>query len=157
MTLLELVITAGLIGIVGLSFSFLYASAQRFLIQSTNMASSQSEAAFAVEHVKRRLLQATSITTPANGVTGATTLTFVWVPSMAEAASPRTSTYSLSGGNLQCVTGIVTDVIARNITAVSFGQAVRGSVTLQVTARRSAGNDINRDTVLQTTINPRAL
>ena len=69
-TLLEAVVVISLLSIVGLSFAYLLTTSQRFLIQSTDAAANQSDAAFALEHIKRHLMVATGITTPATGAGG---------------------------------------------------------------------------------------
>ena len=159
-TLLESVIVISLLGLVTLSFGYLFSTAQRFMIQSINFTSTQTDASFALEHIRRHLTTATAITVPAAGASGAT-LEFTWRPTTAEAA--RTSRYELGGtGNTDLrfipdttVAGTF-EVIARGIQTITFNRATAGSVAVDVTAQRSGGGDM-RQTRLQTTINPRGL
>ncbi|MBI3333287.1 MAG: hypothetical protein HYZ93_04275 [Candidatus Omnitrophica bacterium] len=60
-TLLEVVIAAVLIGLVSLTFLAIFGTAQRYLIQGANQVSSQAEASFAVEQMRRRLLPANRV------------------------------------------------------------------------------------------------
>ena len=61
-TLVELVVALSLVGVVALSFAYLYVASQRFLVQSLNASNAQGEASFVVEHIKRNMLPATAIT-----------------------------------------------------------------------------------------------
>lgn len=61
MTLLELVMAAALVGLVGTAFAGLYGTAMRFLLQETEMAMLQSEVGFAMEHIIRQSLPATDM------------------------------------------------------------------------------------------------
>ena len=58
MTLLEILLTTAMVALVGLTFAGIYITSQRFLIQSTIFSSSNSEATFAIEHMKRRIVRA---------------------------------------------------------------------------------------------------
>ena len=68
-TLLESVVVLSLLGLVALSFAYLFSTSQRSLVQSTNFASSQTDASFALEHIKRHLTTATAITAGAEVAT----------------------------------------------------------------------------------------
>lgn len=67
MTLLELIMAAALVGLVGTAFAGLYGTAQRFLIQETEMAILQSEVGFAMEHISRTGLPATAVQSGTSG------------------------------------------------------------------------------------------
>lgn len=67
MTLLELVMAAAMVGLVGLAFAGLYGTAQRFLLQETDMAMLQSEVSFAMEHITRTGLPATDVRDKSTG------------------------------------------------------------------------------------------
>ncbi|MBI1952503.1 MAG: hypothetical protein HYS41_00045 [Candidatus Omnitrophica bacterium] len=58
LTLLEVLLATVLMGLVGVAFGNVLVTAQRYYIQTMNIASAQSEGAFAMEHMKRRLLPA---------------------------------------------------------------------------------------------------
>lgn len=156
-TLLEAVIVLSLLGLVGLSFAYLFSTSQRSLIQSANFASSQTDASFALEHIKRHLITATAVAAPAAGAAGST-LEFTWQPTAA--AAERTSRYELNGTELRFIADITSadafEVIARGIQAVTFDRAAAGRVSVEVLAQRTSGGD-TRQMRLQTNISPRGL
>lgn len=166
-SLLELMVAIGLIGVVGLAFAFLYFSSQRFLIQSSNYTLSQGEASFALEHIKRRVLQATAIANPAPGgildLTGGGSFNFTWqrrIPAGTGPLQTLNSAYRLSGNNLffdedQNVPS--TSPLARGMIGVTITRTGRTIVAVTLTSRRNTGDDINRDTQLQTIVTPRGL
>lgn len=168
MSLLELVVATSLIGVVGLSFGFLYVTAQRFLIQSINLTASQGEASFGLEHIKRRLLQAVAITNPAwppvppaNGTlvltNGGGTFQFTWEQSVA--AGQVACQYRLTGTTLEFQRGAAGawETIARGIQSVTFTRTGANVVAVEILARQTSGRDINRDTRLQTLVTPRGI
>ncbi|MBI3322502.1 MAG: prepilin-type N-terminal cleavage/methylation domain-containing protein [Candidatus Omnitrophica bacterium] len=156
LTLLELMIAVTLLGLVTVSFAYLYGTSQRFLVQSVNISSVQGEAAFALEHIQRNLSRATALSQPADGNTGGT-LEFSWQPTIT--AALRASRYELSGTDLRFIPDTanagVFEVIARNITGALFARA-DPSVSMQITSQRNSGGD-TRDTTLRTTVSPRGL
>ncbi len=163
-TLLELVIVTSLIGLVGLSFAFLYSSSQRFLIQSANFTSSQGEASFGLEHIKRRLLQAIAMAVPAAGETrtltnGGVTVQFTWLPNRAALPLGLDCQYRLSGDNLQFQRGAggTWEPIARGIESVTFTRTAQSVISVEIAVTRNAGRDIERRTRLQTVVSPRGL
>ena len=116
-TLLESIIVVSLLGLVGLSFAYLFSTSQWFMIQSMNATSSQNDAAFALEHIKRKLTVATAITTPATGSSGST-LEFTWQEIVAGVVTDRTSRYRITGSNLEYIADTTvgtTEVIAQGI------------------------------------------
>ncbi len=167
-TLLEAMIAVILLGLVGLSFGYLFTTAQRFMIQSMNSTTSQGDAAFALEHIKRHLMVATAVTTPAVGGPAGAVLVFTSQPTSAVAA--RTSGYDLInpvGGIADLrftpdtsAPGVFEDppegVIARGIQSITFTRVTAGMVSVDVTARKTTGGD-SRDMRLQTSISPRGL
>ena len=160
-TLVELGVALGLIGVVGLSFAYLYVSAQRQMIQSLNFTSAQGEASFALEHMKRYLTLAKDVTQPPNLAAPANqtdTLEFTWRPTLS--APDQTSRYELSGTDLRFISNIASpgtfETIARNIEQVQFTRLSAGMVSLQVTSQRTSGGD-TRQTRLETTVSPRGL
>ena len=157
MTLIEILIAVTLVGVVAVSFAYLYGVAQRFLVQSVNFSSTQGEASFALEHIQRNLQRATAVALPADVGDSGATLEFTWQPDIN--AAVRTSRYQLSGTNLEFVAdtaGGGAEVIARNIAAVTFTRASSSTFNIVVQARQSAAGD-TRETTLRTTVSPRGL
>lgn len=166
-TLLESIIVISLLGLVGLSFAYLYTTAQRFTIQSVNATSTQTDAAFALEHIKRNLTPATAIVTPATvapavGSSG-NTLEFTW--QMSATTPVRTSRYEVNGTDLRFIPNTAAagtfEVIARGIQTGGtlsplFSRATAGTVSIDVTAQKTAGAD-TRKMRLQTNVSPRGL
>ncbi len=69
LTLIEVLLTTGMVAVVGLTFAAIYVTAQSFLIQSTIFVSSNSEAAYAVEHMKRKIALANLVNVyPSGGI-----------------------------------------------------------------------------------------
>ena len=157
-TLLEAVVVISLLSIVGLSFAYLLTTSQRFLIQSTDAAANQSDAAFALEHIKRHLMVATGITTPATGA-GGNILEFTWQEIVAGVATDRTSKYQLNGSDLEYIADTTVgtaETIARGIQTITFDRAVAGTVAVDITAQRTSGADAQKMR-LQTSISPRGI
>ena len=159
-TLMEVLIVAVLIGVVGLSFGYLYVTAQRFTMQSMNFTTTQNEASFALEHIKRNVLLATAIARPAVGATTAS-LEFTWQPSSAVAA--RTSRYELGGANntdlrfIPDITALGTfEAVARNVLSVTFTRSNISRLDIAVVSQSTSGSD-TRQTRLQTTVSPRGV
>ncbi len=156
-TLLESVVGISLLALVGLSFAYLLTTSQRFLVQSTNAASSQTDASFAVEHIKRNLTTATNIAQPAAGTSGST-LEFTWQPTAATAV--RTSRYEVQGTDLRFIPDTTAagtfERIAQGIQTLLFDRSTAGTVVIEVTARRTSGGD-SRDMRIVTAISPRGV
>ena len=57
-SLVEVLITAVLIGFLGLSFAAIYVTANRFFIQDSTIVLSQGDASFAVDHIRRKIMVA---------------------------------------------------------------------------------------------------
>lgn len=159
-TLLESIIVISLLGLVGLSFATLFSTAQRFMVQSVNAASSQTEAAFALEHIKRNLSTATAIAVPTAGGPATNNLEFTWQPRAIDPA--RTSRYELNMANedLRFIPDVSSagtfEVISRGIQTIAFNRATAGTVSVNLTARRTSGGD-TREMRLQTDVSPRGL
>ena len=161
-TLLESIIVISLLGLVGLSFAYLYTTAQRFTIQSVNATSTQTDAAFALEHIKRHLTVATAVAIPVVGTPG-NTLEFTW--QMSAATPVRTSRYEMNGANLRFIPDTAVagtfEVIAQGIQTGGafppiFNQATAGTVSIDVTAQKTTGSD-TRQMRLQTNVSPRGV
>lgn len=60
-SLVEILITAVLIGFLGLSFAAIYITANRFLIQDSTIVLSQGDASFAVDHIRRQIMVANRV------------------------------------------------------------------------------------------------
>ncbi len=60
-TLLEVLLAVSLVGLVGLSLMAVTGTSQRYLLQSMSITASQSEAAYALEHMRRHLQLANRI------------------------------------------------------------------------------------------------
>lgn len=151
-TLLELVLGVALIGLVSLSFAFLYGNAQRNLVQSVNAVATQSESSFALEHIKRNLSRATDILIPAVGANG-DTVQFRFQDALA--GNAVTAEYTLAGTDLRYDpdTGTAgTEIIARNITDLSFDRTDRAVVRVTVTSQQGGQAD-----QLQATITARGV
>ena len=159
-TLMEVMVTVVLLGMVGLSFAYLYVTAQRFTLQSLSFTATQNEASFALEHIKRNLLLATAIATPAVGAPQGPTLQFTWRPNFQEVAD-LTSRYEINGTDLRFIrdTGNpgVFDTISRNISAVTFTRVNVSRVDIEVQSQRTSGVDTARTTRLQTSVSPRGV
>lgn len=57
-SLIEILITAVLVGFLGLSFAAIYITANRFFIQDSTIVLSQGDASFAVDHIRRKIMVA---------------------------------------------------------------------------------------------------
>ena len=158
-TLLESVVVMTLLGLVGLTFAYLFSTSQRFTIQSVNFTSSQNDASFALEHVRRNLLIATAVAIPAAGAAG-NQLEFTWQRRVGQVVTDRTSRYELSGTDLRFIpdtgAGGVFEVIARGVQTITFDRATPGTVLIDLTAQRVSGGD-TRQMRLQTRVSPRGL
>lgn len=157
LTLVEILIAVSLLGLVAVSFAYLYGVSQRFLVQSVNFSASQGEASFALEHIQRNLQRATAVPLPANVGDAGTTLEFTWQPDIA--AAVRTSRYQMNGTNLEFVAdtaGGGAEVIARSIAAITFTRATQSTVDIEVRAERTSAGD-TRETILRTAVSPRGL
>ncbi len=156
-TLLESVIVMSLLGVVGLSFAYLFTTAQRFMIQSLNATSSQGDAAFALEHIKRYLATATAVATPVTGAQGAV-LQFTW--RRTSLVAETTSRYVLNGTDLRFIPDTANagafEVVSQGITNINFNRATAGTISIDVTAQRTSGGD-TRQMRLQTNVSPRGL
>ncbi len=161
-TLLESVIVISLLGLVGLSFAYLYTTAQRFMIQSINFSYSQGDASFALEHIRRHVAPATAIAVPAVGGSG-NVLRFTWQPTAIQTS--RISQYDIVNvTDLRYTPDIAAPgvyeepngVIAKGIRSIAFTRTTAGTVSIDVTARRTGGSD-TRETRLQTNVSPRGV
>ncbi len=158
--MLESIIVISLLGLVGLSFAYLFSMSQRFMIQSMDSATSQGDAAFALEHIKRHVITATVVSQPAAGASGAV-LEFTWQPTSNAGATGqvRTSRYEVNGTDLRFIPNTGAggfEVVSQGITSITFNRATAGTVSVDVTARKTTGGD-SRDMRLQTSISPRGL
>ncbi len=155
--MLESIIVISLLGLVGLSFAYLFSMSQRFMIQSMDSATSQGDAAFALEHIKRHLMVATAVGQPPAGGQD-NVLEFTWQPTSVLAA--RTSRYDVTaGGDMRFIpdTSVgVFEVVSRGIISLRFLRPTAGTINVEVTARKTTGGD-SRDMRLQTSISPRGL
>ena len=159
-TLLEAIIAISLLGLVGLSFSYLISLSQRMMIQSMDASTSQGDAAFALEHIRRYVATATDITVPAEGASGPA-LEFTWQQGGGGVVTNHTSRYELGGTDGTDLrftrdVGGPFEVVSRRIQDITFDRAVARMVSVNVTARKTTGGD-SRDTQLQTNISPRGL
>ena len=157
LTLLEVLLATVLVGLVGIAFAGLFATAQRYYIQTMNIASAQSEGSFALEHMRRKLIVATQLT-----LDSSTQVTFT--------AKGVQSRYLLSGTDLRYVPDIssaTTELVARNVQTfvmslpdpppsaqTSPPQQPRLSILI-VTERVSGGD--TRQIRLETVISPRGV
>lgn len=154
---MEVLIGVALLGLVAVSFAYLYGTSQRFLVQSVNLSQSQGEAAFALEHVQRNLQLATAVALPANVGDAGPTLEFTWQPTITSAV--RTSRYQLTGTNLEFIADTAAGAaegIARDIDAITFTRTARSTFGVEVRAERTSAGD-TRQTTLRTTVSPRGL
>lgn len=160
-TLAELVIAISLLGIVGVSFAYLYTAAQRYMIQSVNFTATQTEASFALEHMKRYLTLASAIVQPPEGnppANQSAQLEFTWRQTIAGA--DQTSRYELQGNELRFIPNVAQagafETVARSVEQVQFTRVSPGMVRLDVTSSQNSGGDA-RQTRLQTIVSPRGL
>ncbi len=135
LTLLEVVLAAALVGIVGLAFVALYPAANRYLLQSSEFATNQGEAGFAMEHMRRHLLRATGVLNPTVG-NSSSSIQFTWQPTL---TSNATSSYQLNPADntlleFQSNIGAAWEPIARHVVGLTFGHPNKAQVkiTLQV-------------------------
>lgn len=155
-TLVELLIAVTLAGLVAVSFALLYGTAQRFLVQSMNFSSSQGEASFALEHIRRNLERATAVVAPANVGDSGTALEFTWQPDITAAA--RASRYQLTGVNLEfrAAPAAADVVIARGIAAITFTRSAQSTIDIVIRAQQTSAGD-TRELTLRTTVSARGL
>lgn len=159
-TLLEAVIVVSLLGVVSLSFAYLFTTAHRFMIQSLNSTSSQGEAAFALEHIKKHLTMATAIARPTVGENPPPSiLQFTWQRTSLVTAT--TSRYELkANGDLRFIPNTANaetfEVVSQGITTITFNRATARTISIDVTAQRTSGGD-TRQMRLQTNVSPRGL
>lgn len=157
-TLMETVIVAALVGVVGLSFAFLFSTAQRFMMQSVNLTTTQGDASFAAEHIRRHAIVASEVSVPAEGTTD-DELRFRWQPN-AEAAV-RESLYRLVGTDLQFIADTAAmgtiEVVSRGIINLEFiRSAGGGTIAIDLTAEKTSGTD-TRQMQIRTNVSPRGL
>ncbi len=60
-TLIEMMLAATLIGLLGLAFVSVYAASNRYMVQDSTIVSSQGDAAFAADHIKRNIFAANQV------------------------------------------------------------------------------------------------
>ncbi len=60
-TLIEILITAVLIGFLGLAFAAIFVTAHRYLLQDSTTILSQGDAAYAMDHMKRKIMVANRV------------------------------------------------------------------------------------------------
>ncbi len=143
LTLIELLMAAVLLSLVGLSFAALYGTAQRYLIKDTLAASVQGEAAYAMEHMRRHLMLADGVTNPAPPfptAPPATTVTFTWTPALG--VPQVTSTYQLNASDshlLEYVESGRTETIARHVSLISFTRTEPSQMSITLTIQQTAG------------------
>lgn len=157
LTLMEVLIAVTLVGVVAVSFAYLYGTAQRFLVQSMNFSSTQGEASFALEHIQRNLQRATAVALPADPGDSGAVLEFTWQPDIN--AAVRTSRYQMNGTSLEFVAdtaGGGAEVIARNIATITFTRGSQATFEVAVQSQKSTAGD-TRETTLRTTVSPRGL
>ena len=160
LTLLELVVAVSLLGIVGLAFGVIYGNAQRYMVQSISFSATQGEVSFAVEHIRKQMLQTVEITAPAEGAAAAAQMTFQRLPTLG--AARITSQYQVTSGALRFYPDTVNaagtfEVVARSVTAVTFTRASRSNVTVDITTQRTTGNTPAQQTNLVVTLNARGV
>lgn len=162
MSLIEVVLAAAMVGLVALAFAGIYAASQRYLIQDVNITASQGDASYAIDHMTRHLIQATTVTLDSTS----TQITFDWNPTP---TSALTSRYQRADtGELQFVPDTTKDTanvetIARGVQnqpIFSFpagypnGRLVDIDLTVQV--QTTSGSD-GRKTRLNTSVSPRGV
>ena len=174
-TLLELLVVMSLLGLVAVGFGYLYANSQQFLAQSVAISATQGEASFALEHIKRQLLRVNWVL-----VFGTDRIAFRYDPRPFATQTPQVDDdqwdgYRLNGTILNLVRSIaLTDdtngdgvanggddpadvpaggeVIARNITAITFERNNTRRVTVNVTAEQAAAGGGTQKTELTAVI-----
>ena len=154
-TLVELLIAAALLGLVSLGFGFIYVVAQRNFVRNANFVIAQSEAAYAMEHIKRNLFLASAISVPAVGDPAGETLTFTSQPDLGQPTI--TSTYQRNGMALvyQRDSGSFTPV-AGGVTQLIFDRQNLYSLRVTVQANRTTGGDTQVES-LTSTVTPRGI
>ena len=159
LTLLELAVAMSLMGVVGLSFAYLYVNSQRYLTQSVLASAAQGEASYAMEHIKRQLLDAVDVTWPAERDTVARPqLNFRIRRTMADPAVGVPAVYSMAGTTLQySIDGGPATPIASNLSVMTFKRNSRVQLGVDITARqRTAGGDA-RETSLHADVGVRGI
>ena len=160
-TLLEVMVAMGLVGVVGLSFAHLYVNSQRYLTQSILVSETQGEASFAMEHIKRQLLNAVALAVPPEGAPPPQTTTLNFTVQRRIVIPPENinAQYQLNGTTLmyfEAGGGFIP--IARNITAITFTRNSRTQLGVVIIARRQTapGGDVGQ-TRLEAVINLRGM
>ncbi len=162
-SLLELIVATAIVGIVSLAVATIYTTANRYMLQDFNSSNAQSEASFALEHIKKFVQLATAIdnaTLPVGGNSNA--LQFTWTnrePPSTGALVTRTSRYEIQAGNLvfiQDTTVGAAEQLARGVSAIEFTRPLAGSIAVDLTVNVNAVTG-TRQQRLQTTVNPRGV
>lgn len=181
MTLMETVIAAVMVGVVGLTFFGVYTTAHRFMLQSTIFSSSNSEATYAIEHIKRRIIRANLVSVYADGSIGFRydhrTFRNGPPPTPNNLNDDQWDCYGLAGTTLRYNQSFATgadpggsnfagprvEVIAQNIQPPGGAipplfQIQNGGtiVIISLTARQATGQQV-KDTTVATRISPRGV
>ena len=135
-TLLELAVVMSLMGVVGLSFAHLYVNSHRYLAQGVLASAAQGEASYAVEHIKRYLLQAVNVTRPLPGATSSELDFRVRWNAMSDPPAGILAQYRVQNRILEFrqAPGNWTPV-ARNITGITFTRVSLVRLKINITAQ----------------------
>ena len=178
-TLTELLITAVLIGLVGLSVAAISGAAQSYLSKTTGMGSAQAEASYAMWHIKRNLSRANRVI-----VWSSTQISFRYDGRnvLAGTATPMDSTddgwdyygWDSQSGTLVYKRRVIPDgpnagtdpsaspgtqggeAIARNVTACTWTQVSPVQFDIAIAVRKSVGPQ-SQTSRFSSTVSPRGI
>ncbi|MCM8794621.1 MAG: prepilin-type N-terminal cleavage/methylation domain-containing protein [Candidatus Omnitrophica bacterium] len=183
LTLIEVMLSAVLIGVVGLALVSVTGSAHTFMMQTTGMATAQGEASFAQLHMKRNFAMANrfilwnaqevSFRYDHRSITGGTATPMDPTDDGWDYYGLRTSDNALvykrdcgatADGNAGAGndpgsspgTGGTVEVVARNLTSFSMTQVSPAQLRVDLTATRTVGTQTRSSRVVST-ISPRGM
>ena len=173
MTLVEVVLATVLVAMVGTAFGALYATSQRYLIQTNLSSTAQGEASFVIEHIRHQIVRANrTVLDAAPGVL------FRFDPGALVAATPgnlnddQWAGYRYTAGTqiIEFYANIAIganspplpaagtgEVIGRQVTVLTFTRPNNAEIGVDLTVTKSSGGGDNRTTRLQTIISPRGV
>ncbi len=161
LTLLEVLLAAMLVGLVGVAFGGILATSQRYYIQTMNITAAQSEGSFALEHMRRRLLpadrlirfSATQLAFRANGLWRGYRLSstdLLFAPDLGVAATQDPTVSELNGAATE------NPPVARNVVTFDIQMPASSQLEVVIVTQHSGGGD-SRQVRLETLISPRGL
>ncbi len=183
-TLMEVLLAAFLMGVVGLAVAAISTSTQMYLWQSTTMATTQGEASYGVEHIKRYLSMGSRVVLYSasriafrydhGAISGGTATSlntnddnwdyYGWDPSNNTLVYRQAFVAGANPGATDPadpdVTGVVNGasptVIARGVTAFTLAQPSGADIDVDLTALSTVG-PTSRQSRVRSTVSPRGM